>query len=304
MLEHLSMTKDVQLDSSCGLNIVSTPDSAGVYVDNIYVGKSPLRVANLRPGWKSLKLTKQNWAVWEDRVFTAPGNVVAVTAKMRSKFATLTLEVFSPEVEVTIDGKPVGSGSLVDFMIPSGWHDIGAVKREKSERVNETIYIQPGETAKWQARFAVPSKRAFWYSLLLPGLGQILDRSSAEGFSLLGGFVATCVAGYAMNVTYNDRLGEYNDAVDQYRLAKSESAAKIAGDALEEKRQSLNTPYKLRSVAIGVAGAIYVYSLAEAFFNHATENQITPVAQNSGARITPALALTPTESRIAISVTF
>jgi hypothetical protein len=300
----IPITREVQLDSACGLSIVSNPDSAGIYLDDIYVGKSPLRLANVKPGWRSVKLSKRDCAIWEDRVLLVPGNVVSVQAKLRSRFGTLNLEVFSPDIQVAVDGKRIGAGSLVDYMIPSGWHDIGAVLPASADSVGETIYIRPGETARWEARFAVPSMKSFWYSLLLPGLGQTVNRSPGEGFALMGGFLAACVAGYLTNVLYHDRLTEYDDARAAYESMTTEAAAKSAGDALAGKHEDLNASYKLRSVVFGVAGAIYLYSLVDAFFNHDTDNLISPLTLNTRTRVIPSLALTPGGNRFSIAVTF
>lgn len=295
----VALVRDVQLDSACGVSIASTPDSAAVYLDNVFAGKSPLKLMNLRTGWKSVKLVKPNWAIWETRIHLLPGNLVTINAPMQSKFGTLSLEVYAPGIAVSIDGHHIGTGPVVDYMIPSGRHDLGAWRENNRDSVIESIYIQPGETVHWEARFGVSSRKAFWLSLAVPGLGQVEHGSSFEGYAIMGGFLASGGLALVMDLKYASQTDKLGDLRTAYHAARTEDEAKSAGDAYVAHFNDMKTTRTIRNIGIVAAGVIYLYSLYDAFVNHATVNVISPILDqqdhtaatgallnNSGSRVT------------------
>jgi len=294
----------VVLDSACGLLITSVPESAAVYVENILVGKTPVHLSNQKPGWKSVQVMRLNHAPWQERVLLSPGALVRVDAKLESKFGTLSLDVFSSDVEVMIDGKSVSRGSLEDYMIPGGWHDIGARKAGGEEEVSESVYFFPGQSARWQARFDVPSRRAFYWSLLLPGLGQMTCGAPSKGTILMVGCGAACLFSSIEYLHFQSNLKDYNSAHDKYRLLKDETQAKIAGDDVGAQYQSTKNVHNLVVGGIVVAGAIYLVSLADAWFNHSTENTLTqPSASTAGFSI-PDITMGSQSARIEFTYSF
>ncbi len=301
---HESVLRDVQLDSACGLKITSTPDSAGIYIDNIFFGKSPARISNLRPGWREIKVTRRDYAIWQDRVFLAPGSLVAVNANMKSKFAILDVEVYSQDVDLFLDGTRIGTGSINDYMIPSGWHEISAAKVPVGDTVREKFFVGAGERSRMEAQFAVPSRRAFFASLLVPGLGQMIDGASKEGLVLMGGFAASCIFSIAAKANYNDKTQELNHARERYSAARTEDEAKIAGDALSSKYDEARSAYRVFSVGIGSAIVVYAYSLVDAFFNHSTRNIISPISLNVTNSRSPLLSSRDSHYQLTMTFSF
>jgi len=304
ILEGVTASRRVEMDSACGLVVNTVPDSAAVYVENVFIGRSPLRLSNEHGGWKTVKVMKLNKAPWEDHIFLAPGTTVTVNATLKSKFGTLTVDVFSNDVDVLIDGRTASQGSLTDFMIPGGMHDIGARNADSSAIVTETAYISPGETVHFQARFGKPTMAPFLWSMALPGLGQAVNGSPGKGLIFLGGFAAACVFTATMNSRYQGELGQYNAAVDQYRKATTEDAAKGAGDNLASQYQRLNSPYRLRTAGIVLAGAVYVFSLVDAFLNHSTVNTMTQTASRSTGAWSPEASVSPSGGDLTLRIEF
>jgi archaellum component FlaF (FlaF/FlaG flagellin family) len=304
ILEGSTITRSIQLDSACGLIVRSVPDSAAIYVENIFVGRSPLRIPNLRGGWKSIKVMKVNSAPWEDHVYLAPGASVTVDAKLKSKFGSLSLEVFSDDVEILVDGKTAAKGSLVDYMIPGGTHDIGARTSDGSESVTETVYILPGESVRWQARFGQHSMKAFFISMGLPGLGQMLNGSPGKGLVIMGGFAAAGVFTFVTHMLYQGDVSQFNDALALYRKATNEDAAKSAGDNLSARYETLHSAYKLRTAGWVTVGIIYVYNLVDAFLNHSTVNTMSQTAMGTTIRMGPEVVVSPGGSKLTFRIVF
>jgi hypothetical protein len=297
------VSRTVNLDSACGLVVHSVPDNASVYVENVFVGRTPLRISNENRGWKSVKVMKVNSVPWEDHVYCSPGGIVAVNAILKSRFGTLTLDVFSNDIDVVIDGKSAGKGSLTDYMIPGGWHDIGARTADTLEKVVETIYIMPGETVRWQARFGEHSLRALFCSMALPGLGQVIDGSPVKGLAIMGGFAAAGAFTLVMNSRYHGEVSQYNDALAVYRGARNEDSALSAGDELSSHYQNVHSAYTARTVGFAVAGAVYVFSMLDAFLNHSRVNTLSQTAIDSDGRTGPVFVTSASGGRMTFRIT-
>ena len=302
IFEGALISRAVRLDSACGLVVRSEPDSAAVYVENVFVGRSPLRITNQRKGWKTIKVMKVNSAPWEDYVYCSPGNLIVVNAVLKSKFGTLSLDVFSDDIDVMIDGKVAGRGSLRDYMIAGGWHDVGARSADSLRSVVEPFYFKPGESVHLQARFGERSWKALAYSAALPGLGQILDGSTEEGVAMMSGFAATGEYVLVMHIYYLGKVSEFNDAHAAYMGLRSEDAALIAGNDLTAKYQAIHDASRARTIGWAVAGAVYVYSLVDAFLNHSHVNMISPTAMESIIRQGPDISLSGSGGQITFRI--
>jgi len=299
-----ALVKTAMPDSACGLVITSVPESAAVYVEHVFVGRAPVRLMYEKGGAKPVQVMRQNFGPWEERVLLIPGATVTVNARLKSKFGTLSLDVFADDIDVVIDGKTVSTGSLADYMIAGGWHDIGARKAGGGEQVTESVYFFPGQSARWQARFDVPSRRAFFWSLLLPGLGQMMSGAPAKGTVLMGGCGAACLFSGIQYLLFQSNLKDFNSARDKYRLLKDEAQAKAAGDALASQYQSAKNAHNLVVGGIVVAGAVYVVSLVDAWVNHSTENTITQPDASAGGFLLPDVAAGNGGAQVRLTYTF
>ena len=299
-----TIARTITLDSACGLVITSVPESAAVYVEHVFVGRSPVRLTNEKAGWKSIQVMRLNHAPWEERVLLVPGAVLTVDAKLKSKFGTLSFDVFADDIEVVLDGKAVSKGSLADYMIPGGWHDIGARKAAGAEEVTESVYFFPGESVRWQARFDVPSRRAFFWSIPVPGLGQVISGSLGKGLLFMGGFVAACAFTYAQHLHFQSNVEDYNAAVARYHSTKDESLAKTYGDGLAAQYDRVKSVHKLIPIGIAAAAAIYAGSLVDAFLNHATVNTISQPTADVAPFSGPDLAVSTSGHWLTIRVVF
>jgi len=299
-----AVAQSVSQDSTCGLVVTTVPESSAVYVENVFAGKAPVRLSSQKPGTRNIKVIKVNFAIWEQNVELHPGETVTVEAKLKTKFGMVSIEVNSPDAEVLVDGSVVSSGSVADQLIAGGWHEIEVRRVGGRDAVSEHTYIMPGEKARWQARFDVASRRAFLWSLAVPGLGQVIDGSVPEGLLFMGGFVAACLFTVTQSEHYTDALNQYNGTLARYRLLTDESQTMIAGQELSAQYDRLKSPRNLRTVAFALAGGVYVSSLVEAFLNHSSITTLSKESASTVGRIHPDLAVTGSEARLTLRIDF
>ncbi|OGE37865.1 hypothetical protein A3B42_00280 [Candidatus Daviesbacteria bacterium RIFCSPLOWO2_01_FULL_38_10] len=103
-----------------GINILSMPSGATVYLDKVEAGKTPYEDKNLTPKEYAIKIEKADLS-WQGRVKLTAGTVTVLSRDLAKDFSssageTLTLEkgsgvtvISSPDgAQVEVDGKPYG----------------------------------------------------------------------------------------------------------------------------------------------------------------------------------------------------
>ncbi len=64
------------------LNVIATPSPADVSVDSILVGKTPLLLANIVPGWHAVSIQVNGYQIWADSVLVPLGGTAYVNATL------------------------------------------------------------------------------------------------------------------------------------------------------------------------------------------------------------------------------
>ncbi len=103
-----------------GINILSMPSGATVFLDGVEAGKTPYEDKNLTPKEYAIKIEKAD-LIWQGRVKLTVGTVTAISRDLAKDFSssageTLALEkgsgvtvISSPDgAQVEVDGKPYG----------------------------------------------------------------------------------------------------------------------------------------------------------------------------------------------------
>ena len=73
------------------LNLVSTPDSAKVFVDNSEIGLTPISKSALKPGPHSLRFIKDGFTTYESTVNVTSGSLDTVSVKLVAKVNVATV---------------------------------------------------------------------------------------------------------------------------------------------------------------------------------------------------------------------
>jgi hypothetical protein len=299
-----TILRDAPLDSACGISIQSSPPGAAVFVENIYAGATPLKIPARRAGWITVKLAKRDFALYEENVRLEPGKTIELVAHLESRYGTVTLETFSDNYEVLIDGKKTGVGSIREQMIPAGMHDFVVRRLDRADSLQQTVFIGAGESVRWGARFDLFTTKYVLTSMLLPGLGQINSGATTKGSIFLTSFAASTVTAVIMGVVYSSKLDDYNKAYDNYGTITTIAAANAAGKDLISRHDELNTFYTLRSIAIGATVSIYVVSLVDALLFCTRENVLMPLSSNGVGLRAPELTLSPRGAKCTIQFSF
>jgi len=119
-----------------GLSVSSTPKGAGLYVDDLYMGKTNQIVGNLAAGPHTVKITEAGYEIWHDTVTVKSGEILPVTAILIEESAhahgDLLVSSTPSGASVYVDGDYCGSTPSDDLLdindIVPGTHDVTVKK--------------------------------------------------------------------------------------------------------------------------------------------------------------------------------
>jgi hypothetical protein len=253
--------------SGC-LIITSVPGGAGVIIQGVYAGATPLWVVR-RPGDSiSILVLKQFFEPWQTAVSLKGGDTVRMTAIPHRLHTRLTVIGSDPEANVYVDGLFAGSGSVINFPVLPGAHEL--LVRDSLTGRSARRYVTFGE-AQAQDYAADLGYRSVWRlagSMVIPGYAQWADGAYLKG----GGLFALSAAAIAFTAgsagAYSDRLGDYNNAAAGYAAAPTEQDAVIRREIMFQRHDDLNNAYRTRTVAFVALGAVYALNIVDTILNH------------------------------------
>jgi serine/threonine protein kinase len=128
--------------------VVSDPDGAEVYVNNVFKGMTPLRLENTNSGSYTVKVVKDGYETQTKTATVSKGQIARVDFTLKRKSAgnaTLIINTNPDGAEVYINGNLVGlSGSQAKFTVPEGTHTI-RIYLEGYKEYSISITVKGGE---------------------------------------------------------------------------------------------------------------------------------------------------------------
>lgn len=148
------------LPKSVALTINSTPPKATIFVDDKYVGLTPLTIKNLTPGHHFVKLTKRDYLPWTKLVeLLYPEETLE--AKLAAKPKGTLIVVSEPsQADVYIDGEYEGKTPLEKKNLDANPYSV-RVEKEQHIPWEAEVEVRAGESTRAEAK--LKSKVEGWY---------------------------------------------------------------------------------------------------------------------------------------------
>jgi TolB-like protein len=124
------------------MNIYSEPDSAEIYVDNNYMGVTPLSLKKVAEGEHEIRLVKEKFKEWTQRVFVRSFQPTDVKATLEVSPGILTISSFPPGAEINFKGKFVAHTPHTLSNLTPG-EVVVNVEKELYEPWTTSVYISP-----------------------------------------------------------------------------------------------------------------------------------------------------------------
>jgi TonB family protein len=134
------------------LLVRSNPDGAEVSIDGKLAGVSPIEIALLEEGDHLLRVTKEGFLPFEERVtLTAGEPQEPIVLALQPAKITLFVESEPTGARVSVDGAAVGTTPLEDLELDPGQHEV-QVERRGYDVWRSAVVAQAGETVNLTAR--------------------------------------------------------------------------------------------------------------------------------------------------------
>ena len=125
------------------LEVTTNPTSADVYLDEKYLGKTPLNKDKIASGNHTLRITLDKYQKHQETVILKDGDEKKFDLNLKPNFAKLEIDS-APEQGATvfIDGKEVGKTPYVDKMMVAGTYEV-RIEKDLWIGCTKTITITP-----------------------------------------------------------------------------------------------------------------------------------------------------------------
>jgi hypothetical protein len=108
------------------LNITSVPDNASVVLNGSYQGRAPLSIPGLAPGTYLVNVSRFNYEPISTTATVEAGATTEVTATLRPKTGTLSINTTPEGAQIVLDGTPVGISPVTQYGVFAGNHTVNA----------------------------------------------------------------------------------------------------------------------------------------------------------------------------------
>jgi TolB-like protein len=124
------------------MNIYSEPDGAEIYVDNNYMGATPLSLKKVAEGEHEIRLVKEKYKEWTQRVFVRSFQPTDVKATLEVSPGILTINSVPSGAEINFKGKFVARTPHTLSNITPG-EIVVNVEKDLYEPWTTSVYISP-----------------------------------------------------------------------------------------------------------------------------------------------------------------
>ena len=201
------------IQSSGSISVTSYPSNAVVYIDEIYVGTTPVTQNGYSQGYHNVRVTKSGYQEWASSVYVYSGSTATASATLTpiESYGSIYVSSTPSGASVYLDDKYVGNSPKTISGVVKGAHTL---KLEKSGYYpwESSVTVNPGQTS-----YVYPTLQAYaaptgtLYVSSAPGGAYIYLDGVYQGISpVSGSMVISNVAAGTHTVTA--KLTGYQDA--------------------------------------------------------------------------------------------
>jgi hypothetical protein len=250
------------LDGDYGIvDILSEPSDAQVFIDDSLIGITPLKEIQLSCSRHKFRISKDGYESFSS-VYLIPPRQFSIFPILKSVTSTVSFNEVKPSVQIIVDGMQLDKNSLENLTITAGQHEIEYKGAPLKRSFSQKVYFD--SEYSYRVELASHSYYPFYYSMLLPGSGQIYNGSVIKGAAIMTGTLVTGVLALSSISNYNSKVEAAHNAQTLYRNSSNESLASYYHDIVMSSRSDANKALNLKRVAIGAFLGMYFYNLIDA----------------------------------------
>ncbi|HEX2869474.1 MAG TPA: PEGA domain-containing protein [Ignavibacteriales bacterium] len=248
------------------LNFITAPEGASVFIDDSLHGQTPLSGIKFPQGSYKVTIKKDDYDVIERRfdIYTMEYDY---NIKMEKKYGFVSVNN-QETAPFLIDGSIAKKDENNEYKIEKGKRSFNIKPAEFRRAISESFVIEGGSHYELNTRYNYFTPKYLLYSSVIPGLGQILDKSEIKGCAYLLG-TALCTTAYILaNSSHKDRYSEFEDYREKYNASLNETDALKYRTLMEGKVSELNRLSRLKGIYLSASLGIYLLNIADAVIFH------------------------------------
>jgi hypothetical protein len=291
-------------DSGRNVVVVTTnPSGATIYLDSLLVGQSPI-LFTLTNEKANFVLAEKDGFIpesWPLPFRLRDSTKIEIRLKQNSSWIRISFDT-------TRDAAFLGSTRILlntgYVRVPCGSYSIRIASRDSHRWINRGIQLEPEDTVEISGKTGTPSVLPVAFSLLLPGLGQLYDRSTLKGLGFLAAEAGAILYLLHAQSENDEAVKRYESALGSYRLQNTEAWAAATWPVVEDRRNEANSAATKVKWAKGLAVAIYAVNLIDAVLFHSVDDNMDIVESNRGIKLRTRIAPGIRDVRAGISLEF
>ena len=203
-----------------GLYLTSLPQSADVWVDGTYIGRTPVYLDGLKSGKHAVTVAKAGWKVTELDEQVSGGFTTGVTIQLERARAgadrgTISLHGLLKDARVSLDGGPWQT-VVAAYTVPAGVHRISI--RQSDGKYERTVTVYPAQTTHLVFRSPTPEA----HSAVVAAVDDYIPESAAK---VRDGRIVLRWAGHVVV----GRIGESRFTMDRRAVTYDAPAGMVRG---------------------------------------------------------------------------
>ena len=136
-------------DNEGFLEIESTPEGASVYIDNTYIGQTPLK-KGLEAGAYTVKIISSGYQTFARHIAIEKDNTAVIRAMLSKDYGALHIISTPSNATVYIDGKRQGKQTPFELKVSQGKYFV-RVEKDRYYTYEEEVVVEQGKTMTIEA---------------------------------------------------------------------------------------------------------------------------------------------------------
>jgi hypothetical protein len=269
------------------LHIVTQPEGAEVILDGEKIGNTPYKTDQIEYGEHTLQIKKDKYETIEKMLIINASNPdFTIDQPLVQKLAKLDVQALPMGAILYLNDEKMGPLPQQDVILPYGEVKV-TVNSDGYYAWEETVQLKDALVTPERIELVRKSRATAVFRSIIPGAGQYY--SDREGAAAL-----LAVSGIGSIIAYSIANGNYTDKKDAYLGAKNAYLSNESLDQMASLRSKMTSAYDAMNAShsqsqllLGVAGAIWVYNLVDAwvFFPATGNSSVKAGVSGDGATI-------------------
>ncbi|MBC8277222.1 MAG: PEGA domain-containing protein [FCB group bacterium] len=267
--ERANYDLNIELFPAGYLKVTSVPEGADVFLDNKFIGRSPLEV-QVEAGNRSLQLMTGDYDIYSREISVGHDEVTEITAELQKMTGKLTIAGLIDGSSIFLNDKYIGKTPITGLDVEVGEYSLRYLSQgvEPQNKDYSVIIVQNSDEVVEIKAVMKTAAGAMWRSMIVPGWGQRYEGRENISYIYLAGETALITAAAAS-------LAMYNQAEDNYQVARDEYLIQVENDEITRTWENTESRYdevkmyaRYRNGFIAAAVGFWLWNAADAYIWH------------------------------------